>query len=112
MGLPDVEPLQAEVMGEVQRRAMQALAMTLCDAHTALSKMLRKKPKWDGLKKDIARSVKERMVNYNSTPTRTIRGGQEGERWGEPEVACIALPVRATHSEHATDPSNPGQFEF
>ena len=28
MGLPDVEPLQAEVMGEVQRRAMQALAMT------------------------------------------------------------------------------------
>jgi hypothetical protein len=28
MGLPDVEPLQAEVMGEVQRRVMQALAMT------------------------------------------------------------------------------------
>ena len=28
MGLPDVEPLQAEVMAEVQRRAMQALAMT------------------------------------------------------------------------------------
>ncbi|MBP6011513.1 MAG: hypothetical protein KBA31_04725 [Alphaproteobacteria bacterium] len=28
MGLPDVEPLQAEVMGEIQRRAMQALAMT------------------------------------------------------------------------------------
>ena len=28
MGLPDVEPLQAEVMGEVQRRAMQALSMT------------------------------------------------------------------------------------
>ena len=28
MGLPDVEPLQAEVMAEIQRRAMQALAMT------------------------------------------------------------------------------------
>ena len=28
MGLPDVEPLQAEVMGEIQRRAMQALSMT------------------------------------------------------------------------------------
>ena len=28
MGLPDVEPLQAEVMAEVQRRAMQALSMT------------------------------------------------------------------------------------
>jgi hypothetical protein len=28
MGLPDVEPLQAEVMGEVQRRVMQALSMT------------------------------------------------------------------------------------
>jgi Family of unknown function (DUF6489) len=28
MGLPDVEPLQEEVMGEVQRRVMQALAMT------------------------------------------------------------------------------------
>jgi Family of unknown function (DUF6489) len=28
MGLPDVEPLQAEVMGEVQRRVMQGLAMT------------------------------------------------------------------------------------
>ncbi|MEQ1867133.1 MAG: hypothetical protein HOP13_01665 [Alphaproteobacteria bacterium] len=28
MGLPDVEPLQAEVMGEVQRRVMQGLSMT------------------------------------------------------------------------------------
>jgi len=28
MGLPDVEPLQAEVMAEIQRCAMQALAMT------------------------------------------------------------------------------------
>jgi hypothetical protein len=28
MGLPDVEPLQAEVMSEIQRRVMQALAMT------------------------------------------------------------------------------------
>ena len=28
MGLPDVEPLQAEVMAEVQRRVMQGLAMT------------------------------------------------------------------------------------
>lgn len=28
MGLPDVEPLQAEVMAEVQRRVMGALAMT------------------------------------------------------------------------------------
>jgi hypothetical protein len=28
MGLPDVEPLQAEVMAEIQRRAMQALSMT------------------------------------------------------------------------------------
>lgn len=28
MGLPDVEPLQTEVMAEIQRRAMQALAMT------------------------------------------------------------------------------------
>lgn len=28
MGLPDVEPLQAEVMGEIQRRVMGALAMT------------------------------------------------------------------------------------
>ena len=28
MGLPDVEPLQAEVMGEIQRRVMQGLAMT------------------------------------------------------------------------------------
>jgi hypothetical protein len=28
MGLPDVEPLQAEVMSEIQRRAMQALSMT------------------------------------------------------------------------------------
>ena len=28
MGLPDVEPLQAEVMGEVQRRVMQALSIT------------------------------------------------------------------------------------
>lgn len=28
MGLPDVEPLQAEVMAEIQRRAMQALTMT------------------------------------------------------------------------------------
>lgn len=28
MGLPDVEPLQAEVMAEIQRRVMQALAMT------------------------------------------------------------------------------------
>jgi hypothetical protein len=28
MGLPDVEPLQAEVMGEIQRRVMQALSMT------------------------------------------------------------------------------------
>lgn len=28
MGLPDVEPLQAEVMAEIQRRSMQALAMT------------------------------------------------------------------------------------
>jgi len=28
MGLPDVEPLQEEVMAEVQRRVMQALAMT------------------------------------------------------------------------------------
>lgn len=28
MGLPDVEPLQAEVMAEVQRRVMNALALT------------------------------------------------------------------------------------
>ena len=28
MGLPDVEPLQDEVMAEVQRRVMQALSMT------------------------------------------------------------------------------------
>jgi hypothetical protein len=28
MGLPDVEPLQAEVMAEVQRRVMQGLSMT------------------------------------------------------------------------------------
>ena len=28
MGLPDVEPLQDEVMGEIQRRVMQALALT------------------------------------------------------------------------------------
>lgn len=28
MGLPDVEPLQAEVMAEIQRRAMNALSMT------------------------------------------------------------------------------------
>lgn len=28
MGLPDVEPLQEEVMAEVQRRVMQALSMT------------------------------------------------------------------------------------
>ena len=28
MGLPDVEPLQAEVMAEIQRRVMQGLAMT------------------------------------------------------------------------------------
>ena len=28
MGLPDVEPLQAEVMAEIQRRVMQALTMT------------------------------------------------------------------------------------
>ena len=28
MGLPDVEPLQEEVMGEIQRRVMQALSMT------------------------------------------------------------------------------------
>lgn len=28
LGLPDVEPLQAEVMAEVQRRAMQALSMS------------------------------------------------------------------------------------
>ena len=28
MGLPDVEPLQDEVMGEIQRRVMQALSMT------------------------------------------------------------------------------------
>ncbi|MFO0475298.1 MAG: DUF6489 family protein [Alphaproteobacteria bacterium] len=28
MGLPDVEPLQAEVMAEIQRRVMNALSMT------------------------------------------------------------------------------------
>jgi len=28
MGLPDVEPLQAEVMAEVQRRVMNALSLT------------------------------------------------------------------------------------
>lgn len=28
MGLPDVEPLQAEVMAEIQRRVMGALSMT------------------------------------------------------------------------------------
>lgn len=28
MGLPDVEPLQTEVMAEIQRRSMQALALT------------------------------------------------------------------------------------
>jgi hypothetical protein len=28
MGLPDVEPLQDEVMGEIQRRVMQALSLT------------------------------------------------------------------------------------
>ena len=28
MGLPDVEPLQDEVMGEIQRRVMQGLSMT------------------------------------------------------------------------------------
>jgi hypothetical protein len=28
MGLPDVEPLQAEVMAEIQRRVMQALSLT------------------------------------------------------------------------------------
>jgi hypothetical protein len=28
VGLPDVEPLQAEVMAEIQRRVMQALAAT------------------------------------------------------------------------------------
>ncbi|MSR14800.1 MAG: hypothetical protein EXR86_09620 [Gammaproteobacteria bacterium] len=28
MGLPDLEPLQAEVMAEIQRRLMQALATT------------------------------------------------------------------------------------
>jgi len=28
MGLPDVEPLQAEVMAEIQRRVMSALALT------------------------------------------------------------------------------------
>jgi Family of unknown function (DUF6489) len=28
MGLPDLEPLQAEVMAEIQRRTMQALAST------------------------------------------------------------------------------------
>lgn len=28
MGLPDVEPLQEEVMGEIQRRVMQALSLT------------------------------------------------------------------------------------
>ncbi|MBI2802369.1 MAG: hypothetical protein HYX63_19155 [Gammaproteobacteria bacterium] len=28
MGLPDMEPLQAEVMAEIQRRVMQALALT------------------------------------------------------------------------------------
>ena len=28
MGLPDVEPLQEEVMGEIQRRVMNALSMT------------------------------------------------------------------------------------
>lgn len=28
IGLPDVEPLQAEVMAEIQRRMMQALATT------------------------------------------------------------------------------------
>ena len=28
MGLPDVEPLQAEVMAEIQRRVMNALALT------------------------------------------------------------------------------------
>lgn len=28
MGLPDVEPLQTEVMTEVQRRVMQALALS------------------------------------------------------------------------------------
>ena len=28
VGLPDVEPLQVEVMAEIQRRVMQALALT------------------------------------------------------------------------------------
>ena len=28
MGLPDVEPLQAEVMAEIQRRVMNALSLT------------------------------------------------------------------------------------
>lgn len=28
MGLPDVEPLQAEVMAEIQRRVMSALSLT------------------------------------------------------------------------------------